>query len=70
MYKKIQGILDWLHCCFRAGRVESHGSGSNRTSLVVTHEDGSVEDLETEVTCLGLSMDRWEKEYMARVEDK
>ena len=37
---------------------------------MVTHEDGSVEDLETEVTCLGLSMDRWVKEHMARVEDK
>ena len=36
---------------------------------MVTHEDGSVEDLETEVTCLGLSMDRLVKEYMATVED-
>ena len=66
----VKKISDWLHCFFRPGRVESHGSGSNRTSLVVTHEDGSVEDLETEVTCLGLSMDRWVKEHMARVEDE
>ena len=59
-----------VHCCIRPSRVECSGSGSNRTSLLVTHEDGSVEDLETEVTCLGLSMDRWVKEHMARVTDK
>ena len=35
------------------------GTESNRASLVVTHEDGSTEDVEGEVTCLGLSMDRW-----------
>ena len=29
-----------------------NGSSSNRASLVVTHDDGSTEDVETEVTCL------------------
>ena len=27
---------------------------SNRTSLIITHEDGSTEETETEVTCLGV----------------
>ena len=35
----------------------SRNGSSNRASLVVTHDDGSTEDVETEVTCLGLSMD-------------
>ena len=30
---------------------------SNRTSLIITHEDGSVEEEEGEVTCLGLTPD-------------
>ena len=29
-----------------------NGSSSNRASLVVTHDDGSTEDVETEVTFL------------------
>ena len=29
-----------------------NGSNSNRASLVVTHDDGSTEDVETEVTFL------------------
>ena len=28
---------------------------SNRTSLIITHEDGSTEETETEVTCLGVT---------------
>ena len=28
---------------------------SNRISLIITHEDGSTEEAETEVTCLGLT---------------
>ena len=27
----------------------------NRTSLIITHEDGSTEETETEVTCLGVT---------------
>ena len=30
---------------------------SNRTSLIITHEDGTVEENEGEVTCLGLTPD-------------
>ena len=30
---------------------------SNRTSLIITHEDGSVEEHEGEVTCLGVTPD-------------
>ena len=29
----------------------------NRTSLIITHEDGSTEETETEVTCLGVTPD-------------
>ena len=31
--------------------------GSNRTSLIITHDDGTVEENEGEVTCLGLTPD-------------
>ena len=44
-----------------ARRSLGSNTSSNRASLVVTHEDGSTEDLEGEVTCLGLSIDRWSK---------
>ena len=35
----------------------SEGVQSNRTSLIITHEDGTTEENECEVTCLGLTPD-------------
>ena len=41
--------------------IQSHRASleivSNRTSLLITHEDGTMEDCEGEVTCLGLTPD-------------
>ena len=31
------------------------GLKSNRTSLIITHEDGTTEETETQVTCLGVT---------------
>ena len=31
------------------------GLKSNRTSLIITHEDGTTEETETQVTCLGVA---------------
>ena len=50
-----QGRLESLQ---RRSSEGSRSQSSNRTSLVVTHEDGSTEDVEGQVTCLGLSIDR------------
>ena len=37
--------------------IVSEGVQSNRTSLIITHEDGTTEENECEVTCLGLTPD-------------
>ena len=37
--------------------IVSEAVQSNRTSLIITHEDGTTEENECEVTCLGLTPD-------------
>ena len=38
-------------------KSDSQNSSSNRASLIITHEDGSTEENECTVTCLGVSLE-------------
>ena len=50
---------DPLEICSHRARLDAAPGEipSNRTSLIITHEDGTVEENEGEVTCLGLTPD-------------